>query len=271
MNSYEIGYNIGSMVGMALYWVFYIGIFVLAVIAMWKMFEKAGEPGWAAIIPFYNNYVLCKIAGKTKLFWWQLGLTVAFVVSMVVVWFAVLYSVITESRNFAGILGIVVILFVLYFAFLIALLVIKGFLCGALARSFGESTGFAVGLFFVPIIFYCIIGFSKKYQYCGPNGIYGPMNANQYGWNANQPNAQYGYNANQYGWNANQQYNQNGFDVNQQYNQNGFDANQQYSQNGFDANQQYNQNGFDANQNPYAYNGSQQFDQNNEDNNNNNF
>ena len=29
---------------------------VLAIVAMWKIFEKAGKPGWAAIIPFYNIY-----------------------------------------------------------------------------------------------------------------------------------------------------------------------------------------------------------------------
>jgi len=38
-----------------------LAISVLAIIALWKIFEKAGEPGWAAIIPFYNLYVLFKI------------------------------------------------------------------------------------------------------------------------------------------------------------------------------------------------------------------
>ena len=35
---------------------------VLIIVGMWKVFAKAGEPGWAAIIPFYNSYVLFKIA-----------------------------------------------------------------------------------------------------------------------------------------------------------------------------------------------------------------
>ncbi|ESS02984.1 MAG: hypothetical protein A07HR67_02492 [uncultured archaeon A07HR67] len=34
----------------------------------WKMFEKAGEPGWAGIIPIYNLYVLVKISGNA--WWW---------------------------------------------------------------------------------------------------------------------------------------------------------------------------------------------------------
>ena len=44
-------------------------ISVLMVIAWWKIFSKADEPGWAAIIPFYNLYVLFKITwGKGLLF-----------------------------------------------------------------------------------------------------------------------------------------------------------------------------------------------------------
>ena len=34
---------------------------VVLIIANWKIFSKAGEPGWAAIVPFYNQYVLFKI------------------------------------------------------------------------------------------------------------------------------------------------------------------------------------------------------------------
>ncbi len=35
---------------------------ILLLIAAWKILEKAGEPGWKAIIPFYNMYTLVKIA-----------------------------------------------------------------------------------------------------------------------------------------------------------------------------------------------------------------
>lgn len=40
----------------------YLAIAVASIVGMWKVFEKAGEPGWAAIVPFYNMYVLAKIA-----------------------------------------------------------------------------------------------------------------------------------------------------------------------------------------------------------------
>lgn len=47
-----------------------VGIILLiwSVVAYWKLFEKAGQPGWAAIIPFYNLFVLLKIIGRPS--WW---------------------------------------------------------------------------------------------------------------------------------------------------------------------------------------------------------
>lgn len=36
---------------------------MLAVVALWPVFTKAGRPGWGAIIPIYNTYLLTKIAG----------------------------------------------------------------------------------------------------------------------------------------------------------------------------------------------------------------
>lgn len=46
----------------------YIAAILLYVIAMWRIFEKAKKPGWAAIIPFYNVYVQLEIVGRPG--WW---------------------------------------------------------------------------------------------------------------------------------------------------------------------------------------------------------
>jgi len=48
----------------------YLAIVVLLIAALWRVFTKAGQPGWAAIIPIYNAYVLLQIAGKPG--WWLL-------------------------------------------------------------------------------------------------------------------------------------------------------------------------------------------------------
>ncbi len=100
-----------------------LAIGVLAVIAMWKIFVKAGEPGWAAIIPFYNIYVLFKIT-------WGSG------------WKFLLLLI-----PFANIVILIITM-------------VK------LAKAFGKSGGFAVGLIFLSIIFYCILAFDQS-QYLG--------------------------------------------------------------------------------------------------------
>ncbi len=43
----------------------------------WKLFVKAGQPGWAAIIPFYNIYIMLKIVGKPG--WWLILFFIPFV------------------------------------------------------------------------------------------------------------------------------------------------------------------------------------------------
>lgn len=48
--------------------VIYLAIIVIVLVSLWKIFSKAGQPGWASIIPFYNTYVLLLIAGKPG--WW---------------------------------------------------------------------------------------------------------------------------------------------------------------------------------------------------------
>ena len=42
-------------------------IALLLIVAMWKVFTKAGQPGWASLIPIYNLYIWCKIVGRPGL------------------------------------------------------------------------------------------------------------------------------------------------------------------------------------------------------------
>ena len=58
---------------------------ILMIAATWRVFSKAGQPGWAAIIPFYNVSVLMRTAGRPG--WWLLLMlipVVNFVVSIIV-------------------------------------------------------------------------------------------------------------------------------------------------------------------------------------------
>lgn len=49
-------------------------LWVLLIIANWKIFTKAGEAGWKSIVPFYSSYILFRIAGRNG--WWFLALFV---------------------------------------------------------------------------------------------------------------------------------------------------------------------------------------------------
>jgi hypothetical protein len=63
-----------------------MAMLLLLVAAWWRIFEKAGEPGWAAIVPVYNCLVVLKIAGKPM--WWILLMLiplVGFVFGLIVV------------------------------------------------------------------------------------------------------------------------------------------------------------------------------------------
>lgn len=51
-------------------WIFVAAVFVLMIVSMWKIYAKAGKPGWASLIPFYNMWVLAEICGKPG--WWGL-------------------------------------------------------------------------------------------------------------------------------------------------------------------------------------------------------
>jgi hypothetical protein len=60
----------GALIGGLIYLAFIVGLAA----GMWKVFTKAGKPGWAALIPIYNLIVLVEIAGRPV--WWFLLLLV---------------------------------------------------------------------------------------------------------------------------------------------------------------------------------------------------
>jgi hypothetical protein len=70
--------------------VIYLAIIALILVSMWKIYTKAGKPGWACLIPIYNIIVLLEIVGKP---WWWLLLMIIPVVNIVfVIWMMNLLS-----------------------------------------------------------------------------------------------------------------------------------------------------------------------------------
>jgi len=67
------------------FWSIAFFIFIIYAVSQWKIYEKAGQPGWAALIPIVNVYFLLKIIGKPT--WWMLLLFfVPFVNFIIAIW-----------------------------------------------------------------------------------------------------------------------------------------------------------------------------------------
>ncbi len=52
----------------AIFFLVWLAIVVVVIAGMWKVFTKAGQPGWGVLIPIYNLYLLTQIAGRPG--WW---------------------------------------------------------------------------------------------------------------------------------------------------------------------------------------------------------
>jgi len=115
---------IGGIIGLA--------IAVLYIAALWKIFVKAGKPGWAAIIPIYNYVVLLNITGHSG--WWLL----------------------------VGLIPGVDIIFIIVFSIIVY---------WDLGKAFGRSVLFRLGLIFLYPIFILILAFDSS-KYIGPRGTY---------------------------------------------------------------------------------------------------
>jgi len=93
MNEYESYEGSGVAAGIgAVAIIVYLAIIVLLIVGMWKVFEKAGKPGWAAIIPIYNLIILIEIVGKPMI--WILWLIIPCVNIVFLVW---LYNLMSKS------------------------------------------------------------------------------------------------------------------------------------------------------------------------------
>ncbi len=140
-----------------------LGVLAVCIVATCKIFSKAGIHPAKAFIPVYGSYLQYDIAGCGGLF---IVMIVLSVISEIILMISGAGLTLNRSgyygRNDPGALIIIISLL-----FLIAMLVITIIYDIRLAHAFGYGGGFAVGLIFLPVIFYCILAFGKN-QYIGP-------------------------------------------------------------------------------------------------------
>lgn len=77
---------ISLLFGSASFLIFCLLISAATIAAMWMIFEKAGEPGWAAIVPFYNLYTLFKITWGSGWMFLLLLIPLANFVILIITW-----------------------------------------------------------------------------------------------------------------------------------------------------------------------------------------
>jgi hypothetical protein len=90
---------------------FIFAISILVIIAQWRIYEKAGQPGWASLIPFYNFYVLLKIVGKPE--WWLIWIFVPLANLIVGIWTTNLLSK-SFGKDEAFTLGLIILPVIFY-------------------------------------------------------------------------------------------------------------------------------------------------------------
>lgn len=169
MNGTQLsGAEAASLVGIVLaflgvFILLVIAFYVLVVIAYWKMFTKAGEKGWKAIIPIYNVYVAFRIAWNDKSAFW------IFLLSYVV--FAIAQGTMTTTINgvtttasftdnpIAGIISLI--------AGIVALVWTIRFYIKQ-AHAYSKGTGCGVLTLFFPNIMTLFYGFASSAVYKGP-------------------------------------------------------------------------------------------------------
>ena len=133
--------------------IFILALYILLIIAWWKIFVKAGEAGWKSIIPIYNIYIFCRIIGIN--FW-----IYAFAIPIVL---SVLFTIATGNSADASSLTtfgvIMTVIYVAYYVFLDIYTAIK------LGDAFKKGAGFKVGLVLLPNLFLLILAFgASKYH-----------------------------------------------------------------------------------------------------------
>lgn len=84
-SGYQSASSMGTGYGIA-YLVFLLVFYALIIVANWKIFTKAGKPGWASIIPFYNLYVLFEIVGMNGWLFLLLCIPIVNIVMMIMLY-----------------------------------------------------------------------------------------------------------------------------------------------------------------------------------------
>ena len=142
-----LGVSVGMLTVIALV------VIILSIIALWKVFQKAGKPGWHSIVPFLNVYDLYDICWKGL--YGVLLLVLDFITGLGEGFTG--YDAASGTFQNPNTLWLTVIVVAT-----IAMVVIQIIGMHKLSKSFGHGVGFTLGLIFLTPIFMLILAFGSS-------------------------------------------------------------------------------------------------------------
>lgn len=110
--TYEYSYEVTSSGVSPVMWFIWLGVWLLFIVAFWKVFEKAGYDGWKSLIPFYNTYILFEIAGMNG--WMFLLMFIPFVNFVMWIYLALEIAKKFDKSAMFAIFGLVIFSFIGY-------------------------------------------------------------------------------------------------------------------------------------------------------------
>ncbi|HEX6258582.1 MAG TPA: DUF5684 domain-containing protein [Candidatus Saccharimonadales bacterium] len=123
-----VAVTIVSLIGLA--------ITIATLAGMWKIFQKAGHPGWKSIVPIYNMVIFMRIIGRSP---WLLLVFLLAPIPLIGAIILLIFGIITSHD---------------------------------LSKSFGKDVGMTVLLIFFPFVAYPMLGFGDA-TYQGPAALEG--------------------------------------------------------------------------------------------------
>ena len=144
-------WDIMVLLGMPLLIAYVVAFFA----SWWKIFEKGGEEGWAAIVPFYNAYILGKVAGGV-------GFGVGFLVVVIIQFFGILFGLLAEIITDEEMAYNII-----YLLFAIPYLIMRLVCSFKLGGKFGCDVGirFLLAIPYINMIAFLYLAFSKNCIY----------------------------------------------------------------------------------------------------------
>lgn len=130
---------------------------VIIIFSMWKIFKKAGISGWKSLVPVYNIYLyVTKIARKSSLYF--LFPLILFIISRGL---GMISPSILDNYEDTGYVAVAII----YMGFLLLCtgsIILYFIVLDSSVKNFGYDIGYAIGLFFLPVIFLLILALNSS-------------------------------------------------------------------------------------------------------------